>query len=191
MTSQVLILGRRRLYKPPDPTSTQYNQIKSTINQSTTTKMFATTALRQMTAVRVNASRTFASSAFLRKSVTDTIKDAAKTVDRAAAEAALKGIEATQSVADAAKSAASSITNTSAAQKAAEAASELKNVAPDVISGKSKEAAGQIKGKLAEAKGELKGAAAQVKGKANEGAAEVKGKVNEGAADQARKNLTE
>jgi len=97
------------------------------------------------------AVRPFSVSVMQQKTVTDSVKDAAKTVDRKAGDIAVSGIEAGETVVDKAKGAVG-----------VGSTEELKGKAK----GTYEEVKGQASGKTAEAKGQVKGAAEQVKGSA-------------------------
>ncbi|KAH9880075.1 hypothetical protein J1614_002101 [Plenodomus biglobosus] len=91
--------------------------------------------------------RLFSTTPVARKSPVETIKDAAKAVDRTISGAAVKGIEKGEEVAGAVKEAMPETTG------------EAK--------GQANEMAGAAKGKAAELKGEAKGKASELQGEAN------------------------
>ncbi|CBX98108.1 hypothetical protein IAQ61_010213 [Plenodomus lingam] len=91
--------------------------------------------------------RLFSTTPVARKSPVETIKDAAKAVDRTISGAAVKGIEKGEEVAGAVK----------------EAIPETKGEAK----GQANEMAGAAKGKAAELKGEAKAKANELQGEAN------------------------
>lgn len=91
--------------------------------------------------------RLFSTTPIARKSPVETIKDAAKAVDRTISGAAVKGIEKGEEVAGAVKEAMPETTG------------EAK--------GQANEMAGAAKGKAAELKGEVKGKASELQGEAN------------------------
>ncbi|CZR64286.1 uncharacterized protein PAC_14184 [Phialocephala subalpina] len=92
------------------------------------------------------APRAFSTSFVQRKSATETVKDAAKTVDRKVSDKLVDGIELGQTAAQKAKSAAG-MSADEAKGKAAEMTGEAK--------GKAHELAGEAKGKKEEIKGKL------------------------------------
>ncbi|KAH7393916.1 hypothetical protein DE146DRAFT_633854 [Phaeosphaeria sp. MPI-PUGE-AT-0046c] len=91
--------------------------------------------------------RLFSTTPVARKSPVETIKDAAKAVDRTISGAAVKGIEKGEQAADAVK------------QAVPETTGEAK--------GQANEMAGKAKGKANELAGEAKGKAAELQGEAN------------------------
>ncbi|KAF2129791.1 hypothetical protein P153DRAFT_366303 [Dothidotthia symphoricarpi CBS 119687] len=103
--------------------------------------------------------RLFSTSPVVRKSPVETIKDAAKAVDRTISNAAVKGIEKSEDAVDAVK----------------EAMPETKGEAK----GKANELAGAAKGKASELSGEAKGKAQELKGEANAKANQAEGKAEE------------
>lgn len=102
------------------------------------------------------------------KSVTDAVKDTAKVIDRKAADAALKGIEVGERVAEAAKA-----TVGSASQRAEEAAGQAAGAAKGTAGG----GAGTARGKMDETAGAVKGAAEEARGKVRGAAQQAEGKV--------------
>ncbi|KAF3047665.1 hypothetical protein E8E12_011266 [Didymella heteroderae] len=91
--------------------------------------------------------RLFSTTPVTRKSPVETIKDAAKAVDRTISDAAVKGIE-----------------------KGEQAAEAIKEVTPNSTSeakGQANEAIGQAKGKAAELQGEASKKAGEVEGEIN------------------------
>ncbi|KAF2661534.1 hypothetical protein K491DRAFT_673840 [Lophiostoma macrostomum CBS 122681] len=90
--------------------------------------------------------RLFSTSPIVRKSPVETVKDAAKAVDRKVSDAAVKGIETGEEAVGAVKS------------KLPETAGEAK--------GQAHEVAGEAKGKASELTGEAKGKAQELKGEA-------------------------
>ncbi|KAF2849260.1 hypothetical protein T440DRAFT_469365 [Plenodomus tracheiphilus IPT5] len=95
----------------------------------------------------VRQARLFSTTPIARKSPVETIKDAAKAVDRTISGAAVKGIEKGEEVAGAVKEA---IPETTGEAK-----------------GQANEVAGAAKGKAAELKGEAKGKASELQSEAN------------------------
>ncbi|KAJ4365577.1 hypothetical protein N0V83_008197 [Neocucurbitaria cava] len=91
--------------------------------------------------------RLFSTTPIARKSPVDSVKDAAKAVDRTVSDIAVKGIEKGEQVAGAVK----------------EAVPETKGQAK----GQANELAGEAKGKAQELKGEAKGKANELKGEAD------------------------
>ena len=91
--------------------------------------------------------RLFSTTPIARKSPVETIKDAAKAVDKTISGAAVKGIETGEKAAEAVKQATPSTTG------------EAK--------GQANEIAGQAKGKANEVAGQAKGKAAELQGEAN------------------------
>lgn len=89
------------------------------------------------------SARTFFVGAYRSKSATDSVKDAAKKVDNVAANAALKGIDAAETMTNKTKEAVG-VGQSEAKQSASEA------------KGKVSEMTGEVKGKAAELKGEAK-----------------------------------
>jgi len=100
--------------------------------------------------------RLFSSSPAARKSVTETLKEPLKKVDRMVSNAAVKGIEKGEQVTQAAKSTLSSESKTASGE-----ASRLSSEA----SGKASELAGEAKGKVSEVTGQAKGKKEEIKGK--------------------------
>ncbi|KAK9771652.1 putative Lea domain protein [Seiridium cardinale] len=100
-------------------------------------------------AVFVQTPRQFSISARYQKSATETVKDAAKTVDRKVSDKLVDGINAASEVAQ-------KTTGADVSQK---------------VKGTAEEIRGEAKGKASELKGEAKGAANEAAGKAK-GAAE-------------------
>jgi len=101
--------------------------------------MFRTAITRQ--------ARLFSTSPIVRKSPVETVKDAAKAVDRKVSDAAVKGIETGERATQAVKEAMPETTGQAKGQ-ASEMAGEAK--------GKASELSGQAKGKAQELKGEAK-----------------------------------
>ncbi|KAF1843648.1 uncharacterized protein K460DRAFT_368514 [Cucurbitaria berberidis CBS 394.84] len=101
--------------------------------------MFRQQLLRQV--------RLFSTTPIARKSPVETVKDAAKVVDRTISDVAVKGIE-----------------------KGEQAAAAVKEAVPETkgqAKGQANEVAGQAKGKANELAGEAKGKAHELKGEAN------------------------
>ncbi|ORY12732.1 hypothetical protein BCR34DRAFT_482229 [Clohesyomyces aquaticus] len=92
--------------------------------------------------------RLFSTSPIVRKSPVETVKDAAKAVDRTISDAAVKGIEK----GGIAKGKANEVTPNSSSQAKGQA-QEMMGQAK----GKANELAGEAKGKAQEVKGEVKG----------------------------------
>ena len=90
--------------------------------------------------------RLFSTTPRAQKSVVDSVKDAAKAVDRTISGAAVKGIEKGEDVAAAVK------------EQVPESKGEVR--------GQAKQAAGTVQGKANEVAGEAKGKAAELQGKA-------------------------
>ncbi|KAF1946394.1 hypothetical protein EJ02DRAFT_450494 [Clathrospora elynae] len=101
--------------------------------------------------------RLFSTTPIARKSPVETIKDAAKAVDRTISGAAVKGIEKGEDIAGAVKETIPN--NTSEAKSQA-------NEMAGKAKGQANEIAGQAKGKTQEVKGEAKGKAQELKGEA-------------------------
>ncbi|CAM1504071.1 Fc.00g016620.m01.CDS01 [Cosmosporella sp. VM-42] len=108
--------------------------------------------------IAIQAPRRFTTYTALNKTATETVKDAAKTVDRKVSDKLVDGINAAAAV----------------GSKVKEGAHE---VASGGTSGKAAELRGEAKGKASELKGEAKGAAEQAKGKVKGAADEVKAKL--------------
>ncbi|KAF1355708.1 hypothetical protein EJ07DRAFT_168169 [Lizonia empirigonia] len=102
--------------------------------------------------------RLFSTTPIARKGPVETIKDAAKAVDRTISGAAVKGIEKGEQVAEAVKEA--------TPNNAAEA------------KGQANEALGQAKGKASKLQGEASKKAGQVQGEANKKAGEAEREIN-------------
>ncbi|KAF2815072.1 uncharacterized protein BDZ99DRAFT_459017 [Mytilinidion resinicola] len=100
--------------------------------------------------------RLFSTSPAARKSVTETLKEPLKKVDRIVSDAAVKGIETGEKVTEAAKSTIGS--------KSSEASGEASKLGSEA-SGKSSELTGEAKGKASELAGKAKGAKEEIKGK--------------------------
>lgn len=107
--------------------------------------------------------------------VADKVKDTAKTVDRAASDVLLKGIEATETVAGKVK-------NTSA-QDASKEAGKMYETAKGEAQGTMETMKGKADGGMAEAAGTAKGAYRQAKGTVggamNQAEGELRGKARE------------
>ncbi|CAO2656078.1 Nn.00g048810.m01.CDS01 [Neocucurbitaria sp. VM-36] len=102
--------------------------------------------------------RLFSTTPIARKSPVETVKDAAKVVDRTVSDIAVKGIE------KGAKN------MTDMFQTYEQAAAAVKEAAPETkgeAKGQANEVAGQAKGKANELAGEAKGKAHELKGEAN------------------------
>ncbi|KAF2870974.1 hypothetical protein BDV95DRAFT_544698 [Massariosphaeria phaeospora] len=118
--------------------------------------MFRTAIARQ--------ARLFSTSPVVRKSPVETVKDAAKAVDRAVSDVAVKGIEKGEQAAQTIKE----VTPNSAAEakgQANEVAGQAKGKASQVA-GQASELSGEAKGKASELSGEAKGKAQELKGEA-------------------------
>ncbi|KAF2795002.1 hypothetical protein K505DRAFT_407215 [Melanomma pulvis-pyrius CBS 109.77] len=111
--------------------------------------MFRTAIARQ--------ARLFSTSPIVRKSPVETVKDAAKVVDRTISDAAVKGIETGEQAAKVIQ------------EKLPNSTSEAK--------GQASELAGEAKGKASELSGEASGKASEVTGQAKGKAQEVKGQA--------------
>ncbi|KAJ3537379.1 hypothetical protein NM208_g6342 [Fusarium decemcellulare] len=107
--------------------------------------------------IAIQTPRTFTTSFALQKTATETVKDAAKKVDRAVSDKIVDGIEVGETVAGKVKEGAEEVTGGSATGKAAELRGEAK--------GKASELKGEAKGAAEQAKGKVKGAAEEVKNK--------------------------
>lgn len=103
------------------------------------------------------APRAFSTSFVTRKSATETVKDAAKTVDRAVADKLVDGIEASQ--------------------KASVKVKEVAGMNSSEVKGKASEVAGEAQGTAAEVTGEVKGKVNELAGAAKGKAEEIKGKM--------------
>ncbi|KAI5806052.1 hypothetical protein EDC01DRAFT_638507 [Geopyxis carbonaria] len=114
--------------------------------------IFRPTALRTLRVVRP-----FSTTRALPKSITETVKDAAQTVNRAASDAALKGIKTGETVAETTKEYAGAATGT--AKEYAGAAKGTAEEYAGAAKGTANEYAGAAKGKAQELKGDAKGAA--------------------------------
>ncbi|KAH6653308.1 hypothetical protein BKA67DRAFT_692522 [Truncatella angustata] len=106
-------------------------------------------------AALVQAPRQFSVSARYQKTATETVKDAAKTVDRKVSDKLVDGINA-------ASKATENITGSEVAGKVEGSAEEIRGQA----AGKGSELAGKAKGAANEAAGKAKGAANEAAGKA-------------------------
>jgi len=103
------------------------------------------TTLRVAPSSSILARRAFSTSFISRKSATETVKDAAKTVDKKVSSKIVDGIEASETVAKKAK--------------------EVGGMSAGEVKGKASEVAGEAKGKSSELAGKAKGAKEEVKGK--------------------------
>ncbi|KAF2857789.1 hypothetical protein K470DRAFT_252544 [Piedraia hortae CBS 480.64] len=148
--------------------------------------------IRRQPVSRVLNARSIHTTVIRQRSATDAAKDAAKRVDRTVSDAAIKGIDKTQELAQTAKEA-TGMTSGELKGKANELADQAKGTAQK-LSGQAKGAANEMsrdaksmsgdaqynaKDVMGEAKGKAKEMSGEVKGKANELAGKAKGKVEE------------